>query len=162
MKKYFLAWVIAIPLALSGKETPKYLASAIPDSLRKGNVAVVREDDMIFTIHDDNRATLSSHFVITIFNPKASHFARQSSWYSKLRKISKFEGRVYNEHGFIIKDLKSSDIIDRSAYGDGTLFTDTRIKSVDLTQTTYPYTVEFDLEIEYKYLYHIEGSSLIP
>src|SRR5690349_19708469 len=111
------------------KEEPKYPVSTIPEELKQGVNAVVRHDEMIFTITADNRAVLRARMVVTIFNSNANRYAHRSEWYSKLRKITKFEGEVYNEFGKSIKKLKSSEIIDNSAYGGGALHTDIRIKS---------------------------------
>lgn len=140
---------------------PKYPVSAIPEELKENVDAVVREDQMIFTILSDNRARLYSHMVVTIFNGRAKHYAERTDWYSKLRKITTFQGQVYDAAGAQIKKLKTSEIQDRSTYDGVTLFSDDRIKSADLTQNTYPYTVEFEVEVEYKFLYHIDGSYII-
>jgi hypothetical protein len=161
MKGWFIiAGCCWLTTALGGD--PKYPVSAIPAELKENVDAVVRDDQMIFTILADNRARLYSHYVVTIFNSRAKHYAERADWYSRLRKITAFEGLVYNAEGALIKKLKSSEISDHSTYdGGGTLHSDDRIKSADLTQSTYPYTVEFEIEVEYKYLYEIDDSYII-
>ena len=61
--------------------------------------------------------------------------------------------------GNVLKKLKTSDIYDQSQY-DGSLFSDNRLKVADLSQGTYPYTVEFEYEIEQKALLHAPGFEL--
>ena len=162
MKTSLWLFAVLICFTSNAKEDPKFPASAIPENLKKNVVAVVREDEMVYTIAADNRATLHGHYVVTIFNRKADYIAEFSDWYSKLKKISKFEGTVYNAEGLIVKRVKGNDVSDQSVYETGTLYTDTRTKSIDLSQSEYPYTVEFEYDVEYRFLYHINGSSIIP
>lgn len=154
---YFL-FCAFLSIVVCAKDKSKYPVSAIPEELKKDAIAVIREDDMVFTITDDNRASLHCHLVVTIFHPKGNYYSEHSEWYSKLRKIAKFEGRVYDEQGLLIKELKGNEVIDRGAYGDGALHTDIRIKSATLIQNAYPYTIEFEYDIEYKFLYSIDDS----
>ncbi len=159
-----MSWLLLCTLiytSVLAKEDPKYPVSAIPEDIKKDVNAVVREDVKIFTIHSDSRATLHALIVVTIFNSKASDFAEHSEWYSKLRKITKFEGKVYNENGEVIKKLKANEIIDNSAFDGSALHSDLRIKYADLSQAVYPYTIEFEYDIDYKFLYHIDGSEVI-
>ena len=143
MKTPLCLLILLMPLLGTTKDDPKFPVSAIPENLRKNVIAVVREDDMVYTINADNRATLHGHYVVTVFNPKGDRLAEFSEWYSKLKKVLKFEGTVFNADGTIIKRVKGNDVVDQGVYESGTLYTDTRVKSIDLSQSEYPYTVEF-------------------
>ncbi|HEX6227227.1 MAG TPA: DUF3857 domain-containing protein [Chryseolinea sp.] len=162
MKTALCLLILMMPFLGITKDDPKFPVSAIPENLKKNVIAVVREDEMVYTINADNRATLHGHYVVTVFNPKGDRLAEFSEWYSKLKKVLKFEGTVFNAHGTIIKRVKGNDVVDQGVYESGTLYTDTRVKSIDLSQSEYPYTVEFEYDVEYKFLYHINGSSIIP
>lgn len=153
-----IALVLIVISNVWAKEDPRYPVSQIPEELRTGAYAVVREDDMAFTILSKSSATLRTHFVVTIFNEKGKHFARQSVWYDKLRKITSLKAQVWDANGNLIKRLKSSEIPDRSAF-DG-MYDDTRVKVIDLIQGRYPYTVEVEYEVAYKFLFHIDGSAI--
>ncbi len=59
-----------------------------------------------------------------------------------------------------IKKLKKSDIIDRSL-GTGNLFDDTRLQIADLQHGQYPYTVEFEVELKFNYLFHIPAYHVV-
>lgn len=152
-------WFLAVVVAHAGEI--KYPVSEIPDDLKQNVNAVVREDKMVFKIVAQDRATLYTYMAVTIFNGSAKHFAQRTIGYDKLSKLSSFSGSVYDASGKLIKKLKNSDIIDQSAYDGVTLFSDNRYKSADLTQATYPYTVVFEHEMDYKFLYYIPGSSFI-
>lgn len=150
--------LFAFALSTQAKEQPRYPVSAIPDELKKGAHAVVREDAMEFTIDSKSTASLKVHWVVTILNANAKRFATQAVWYDKLRKISSMKAQVLDADGQVIKRLKNNEITDHSAF-EG-MFSDNRMKVADLTQGRYPYTVEFEYEVTYKFLYAIDGSAI--
>lgn len=156
---------LAILLLLTGLHgnaaDNKFPVSDIPEELRKNVNVVVREDEVVFTIIDKNKAKEVNHFAVTIFNAKGKDFAERSFFYDKFTKISSLEASVYDSNGKLIKRLKKGDIEDQAAF-DGSLFSDNRLKTFDLTQGFYPYTIEFTCETEYSYLYSIDGTYLIP
>ncbi|MBS1506882.1 MAG: DUF3857 domain-containing transglutaminase family protein [Bacteroidetes bacterium] len=158
MKKFNLSLVFLISAFSLFAGDLKYPVSAIPAELKENVDAVIREDHMRFTILDKNRANFYAHMVITIFNENGNDYASETVLYSKLIKVIDINGFVYNAEGKQIKKLKNSEIYDQSAFDGFSLYSDNRIKAINLTQATYPYTVEIEYEIEYKYLYAIPSS----
>lgn len=140
---------------------PKYPVSSIPEELRKDVNVVVREDQMTFKIHSKSRSTLKVLLVVTIMNGNGKHWATNDIGYDKLTKITSFKGTAYDAQGNVIKKLRSNEIYDQSDF-DGSLYSDNRFKSADLSQNIYPYTVEFEYETEHKFLYSIPSSTIIP
>lgn len=151
-------WV-ALPFWVAAKGDPRYSASTIPATMKEGMYAVVRDDFTRFEILAINKSRIKVHKVITILNENGKYLATEAVFYDKLEKIVSISGTAYDANGNVIKKLKNSEIADRSAY-DGSLFTDNRYKLLDLTQSTYPYTVEFEYESERKYLYSIPSFAL--
>lgn len=135
---------------------PKYPVAAIPDDLKKDVNVVIREDHMVFKIISQSKATHTVRLVATIMTPNGKRYATHSADYDKLSKITSFKASVYNENGELIRKAKGNEIIDESDF-DG-LYSDNRSKSIDLSQPSYPYTVEFEYEVEYKFLFFIPGS----
>jgi len=140
----------------------KYAVASIPEELKKDVHTVVRLDKTIHTIHTQSTASLFVHYVVTILAPQGKDFAIMRIDYDKLTKVKGIRGTVYDAFGNATKKLKTADIVDRSAYDGVSLFSDNRYKLADLSQGSYPYTVEFEYELEYKFLYSIPGSTLIP
>ncbi len=136
----------------------KYPVSAIPEEMKKGVDAVVREDNMRYEIKSRSSAVFYVHEVVTILNDNGNYHARQVLGYDKNSKIVDFNGLVYDAAGKLIKKLKKSEIYDQAAFDGFSLYSDNRLKAVNLIQATYPYTVEFEYQIEYKYLYAIPTS----
>jgi len=143
---------------LYARDPARYAVSDIPEDLRKGSHAVIREDLMYFTIHSKSTASLHVRMVVTIFNENAKRFAKQAVWYDKLRKITSFKAQALDADGNEIKRLRNNEFTDQSAF-EG-MFSDNRVKIADLTQGRYPYTAEFEYEVEYKFLYDIVGSAI--
>jgi transglutaminase-like putative cysteine protease len=154
-----LALILIIGLGLNVfAANPKYNVSGIPDELKEGMYAVIRESDNKFFIEDRSHTVQHVHLVITILNAKAKRHASLSVFYDKLTKIESLKAAVYDAEGNTIKKLKQSEFIDQS-YISG-FFEDDRMKYADLSQTVYPYTVEFDYVVSTRYLFTIPGFEL--
>jgi transglutaminase-like putative cysteine protease len=161
MHKAIVAGCLFLIFSQVHGQLARFPIAAIPEELKKNVNAIVRQDRMTYTIFSKGKGKVHAYFAVTILNAKAKHLADFSLDYDKLSKITLLTGSVYDAAGKLIKKLKTTEIIDQS-YSDGAMFSDIRIKSVDLTQGFYPYTVEFEYITEYNYLYNIDGSTIIP
>jgi hypothetical protein len=161
IKRSLIIAAVFFPLA-GWCDDPKYPVSAIPEELKKEMNGVVRQEQMTYRILSKSKAKVNCLYVVTILNPKAKEFSSLTLSYSKLIKITDFTASVYNAEGKLIKKLKNKDIIDQSGYDGMSLYSDLRIKHADMSQAVYPYTVEFEYEKEYDYLYAIDEPSIIP
>ncbi len=140
---------------LPAKDELQYPVSQIPENLKAGMYAVLREKQERFEIISINQSKYYCRQVITLLNPQAKRFATTTLAYSKLTRLTIVTAKVYSAEGHLIKRLKSHEIQDFSAFDGFSLFSDNRLKRMDLTQAVYPYTVEIEYELEYGYLYGI-------
>jgi hypothetical protein len=131
----------------------QYPVSQVPEDLKKGMYAVIRFQEMQWDIQSKSSTSIYFKQVITILNAKANDHAKIVVGYDKLRSIKSLKGIVYDANGKEIRKLKQSDIRDQSSFDGFSLYSDNRLKYADLTQATYPYTVEFEYEVQLKYLY---------
>lgn len=134
---------------------PKYNASTIPEELKTGMYAVIREQDSKFFINSRNSSTIQFRLVVTLLNSHAKRYATITLGYNKLLKIETLKAIVYDAEGNEIRKLKQNEIIDQSSISDYSLYEDSRIKHADLSQSIYPYTVVFEYTLSMKYLYSI-------
>lgn len=163
MKNILLSiWFFSGFLNGYSSDDPKYPFSQIPAELKENVNVVVRQNEMVYTILAQDRATLHVHEVITILNEQGKRYGSEVISYDKLSRVTTFKGVSYDAFGQVIKKLKPSDIYDQSAYDGFSLYSDNRIKAAQLSHGSYPYTVEFEYEIEYKYLFMIPGFAIIP
>jgi transglutaminase-like putative cysteine protease len=72
--------------------------------------------------------------------------------YDRLRKITVFDGTLYDANGQQLKKVKNKDIKDYSAVQNNML-DDNRIKVYDFNYRVYPYTVEYEVEIKFNNTY---------
>jgi len=160
MKRLVFVLACSVAVATFAKETPKFPVSAIPEELKKDVNAVFREDQAFFSILSRSRATYRVYKVITILNANGKDYASDAVGYDKLTKINLLRATVYDADGFVVSKLKNSEISDRSVFDGVSLFSDDRMKSFDLSQGAYPYTVEIEYEEEFKFLFYIPGFSV--
>jgi transglutaminase-like putative cysteine protease len=158
MKTAFVCFVFLATTAFA--KDIKYPVNAIPEALKKNAHVVVREDETIFKIHSRKSATVHVHYVATIMNSNGKDYAEREIYYDKLSKVSGLKAIAYDANGEVIKRLKPGDIRDRSAFDGVTLFSDNRVKEIDLTQSGYPYTIDVEYDIDYNFLLFIDGSTV--
>jgi hypothetical protein len=147
----FLLLLFSFPV--NAADEPKYPVSLIPEEMKKGMYAVIRNKEIRIDIQSKSSSSYYSKQAITILNSKAKEYAIVGVGYDKLRSIKFMKAVVYDAFGKEIKKLKQSDIKDESEFDGFSLLSDNRSKSADLSQATYPYTIEFEYEVQLKFLY---------
>ena len=144
--KLFLSGILVIIVTLSSAQD--YSVSNIPKELREGANAVMRLDEMEFTIYSSKKATKKVHYVVTILNSKANSHAKVYLGYDKLQTINYLSGKIIDQNGKEVKRIKKNEIRDYSSY-DGSIYSDNRLKYLDLRYPQYPYTIEIEYEKSY-------------
>ncbi len=138
-------------LKISAGADPKYPVNQIPEDLKKGMYAVIRDSKTEIKISNTSKLVWHEYKAITIFNVKGNRNGIEAVYYDKLSKVNFFKGTVYDAQGNVIKRLKGNEIEDQSAVSGFSLYEDDRVKVGDLRQAQYPYTVEFEYEVEYEF-----------
>ena len=127
-------------------EGNKYAISDIPAELIFDGGAVIRNDEEIFEIEDISSATYQVTSAITIFNKEQQHFGILKLSYDNFRKIEELDGAIYNAKGKLVRELENSDIEDYAEFDGYSIYTDSRIKYVELYHNEFPYTIEISYE----------------
>jgi hypothetical protein len=132
------------------KNLPIYPAKDISPKLKKDANAVCRNYEHEFELLDYGRAIEKVHLVVTIFNEKGDRFSKLILPYDPSQKIKSITGRCYNEWGLPSDKLKNDAIQDINYTTSGTIYDDLRIKLAEFKATNiYPYTVDYQFEIDY-------------
>ena len=142
-----LCFLFVIPMFAGDGD---YAVSKISPALFKNANAVLRLEELRFEVISTKETRFKNHYVITILNEKGDHWAEFSEYYDKHREISSVEGILYDANGKQLKKVKKKDIEDLSGVSDGSLIDDNRIKHHNFYYRVYPYTIEYDIEIENK------------
>ncbi len=127
----------------------KYPVSAIPDSLKKSALAVIRNEEIIFDIKNIEKATLQVRYVVTILKKAGVEQSYFIQPYDQFRKITNLKGIVYDASGEVVKKIKTEDIHDMSLTTGSSLFVDSRVKAIDPEYLKFPFTVEYSYEVDY-------------
>lgn len=143
--------LVIIASSLLGKEKDQilYPATTIADVLKKDAYAVCREYRQEFELIDYGKAIEKVYLVITVLEENGDHFSKLILPYDKSKKIKSISGRIYNEAGFPDDKLKSNEIQDVNYTSAGQIYDDLRLKLADFKTKTYPYTIEYQYEIEH-------------
>lgn len=158
MKRINLIW--AIILISTNAFAVSYSVATIPDSLKLGANAVYRLDQFTYRILAANHSIERSHIVVTILNGQGKRLATEMVQYDKQSTVRFFTTQVYDAQGVLVRKFKNSEIQDYAASGSS-LYEDDRVKVVDASQPTYPYTVEFEYEVERNYMLHIPSWAVL-
>jgi hypothetical protein len=134
-----------ITLSLHATETEnQYAVGNIPKSLLVNANAVVRNDEMLYTIEDIGHSSVKIKHAITLLNDKASDYRYYRIPYNQFIKISGIKAYVYDSNGDLVLNAHP-DITDVSnSYED--LANDNRYWLISFPVRKYPYTLEIEYE----------------
>jgi hypothetical protein len=145
MKPFILLFSILVPACMLAQD---YNAELIPDSLLKSADVVKRNEEYILTIKSPSKHIIYEKHTYTILNSSGSNYAHYLSYYDKFSSINSVTGKLFNKTGKQIKHSKKSDWKDQSAFDGFSLLSDTRYKENEFYSADYPYTVEYEEEVE--------------
>jgi hypothetical protein len=125
----------------------KYPVSAIPATLKENAHVVIRDVNVELNILSLNKVKYKSTIVYTILDDKGAAYAKLVCPYNFLLKVDELSGKLYNDSGRAIREMKEKDVFDFSTFGSSSVFhTDSRIKKFDFGYSKYPFTVAYSIE----------------
>ena len=142
MRKLFYILLI-LPCGLRAQN---YSTATIPDSLRKGAEAVLRDEEVTLEIKSPGKAVEKKREVYTILNAHGDDDARYVAEYDKFTSVDGVEGILYDSLGKVIRRAKRKDMQDRSYVDESSLATDARFLLHSFYYQVYPYTVDYQHE----------------
>jgi hypothetical protein len=151
LKYYFFLLCCAFSALASGKEDKlDYAVSNIPEDLKTGASAVIRNYQTQVRILEPGKAKISSVIAITILKSESNFNRVYQDIYDNYSKIDLLEGYLYDANGIFIKNVRGNEAIDRSYSSENDFINDVRIKIIELTGSSLPCTVEFKEEKIFK------------
>lgn len=116
----------------------------IPKKLKENANAIIRLNKTVINIEAVDRLVIEQQRIVTVFNKLGKKHINAYKHYNKDTKITKLSATIYDALGNKIKKYSKSDFQDVSAIDGGTLYSDSRVKFLEHTPTSYPYTVLFE------------------
>lgn len=128
----------------------QYDVANISADLLKGSTAVVRNEQLNMMVRSESSATMTYSTAITILSRNSEGLAAMSEYYDKFSSVYNLKATMYDGKGQKIKTYKSSDFKNRSLTSDGTLYDDNRAVELSFYNASYPFTVEYSYEKDFK------------
>lgn len=130
----------------SFSQNVSFSSSSIPEDLKDNASAVIRTNNVDIILNSVKEMVVSTKRVITVLSKKGDKHVDAYVHYDSNVKIKELQVLVFNALGKEIKKIKKNDFRDVSAVDGGTLYSDSRVKYLDYTPVSYPYTIEFTSE----------------
>lgn len=146
IKSVVIILIILSTAHLSSQEN-LYSYSTIPEKLKQNANVVVRMHQVDISVNSINNMDVSEKRIVTVLNKQGNDNIGAFVHYDKNVKIKDLEVLVFNQLGNEIKRIKKNDFKDVSAVDGGTLYSDSRVKYLEYTPISYPYTVEFKYSV---------------
>ncbi len=124
---------------------------SLPENLTNNANAIIKYDEYSIDLISQDKMIIRHKAAVTIFNKKADYLAELTLFYDKGSSIKKVYMEFYDATGKRIKKVKKSDFDDYSATGSSTLYSDNRVKHYSHTAISYPYTVYYEYELNWRY-----------
>jgi hypothetical protein len=142
MKIFVLILLGFLSINLIAKEI-KYPVFEIPEDLKAGSNAVIREYKIEKEIVSPSLVKTTTTFVITIFNKSAQELGYFREAYDEQSSIRNYKLTLYNQVGEQMDKDRGSDFNDVAAFDGFSLFTGVRLVFNRAFSNNFPYTIEY-------------------
>ncbi|TWO33381.1 DUF3857 domain-containing protein [Seonamhaeicola sediminis] len=122
------------------------ISLTIPNNLKENANAVIREHSIDVTLRSSSDMHVVQKRVVTVLNKQGNDHIDAYLYYDDNKRIISLEAIVFDAFGRQIKKIKKKDFKDVSAVDGGTLYSDSRVKYLEYTPISYPYTIEISCE----------------
>ncbi len=128
-----------------------YSALSIPGHLMENADQVVRLERLEFRVKDEKEGVLYHKKVVTLLNDRNTE-GELILPYDNDTRINSLQIHIYDALGRQVRKigLKDKEIEDRAAVDGFSIYIDTRYKRFKAAHASYPFTVEYELEITAK------------
>lgn len=148
IKKAFFFYSVLMSFYSFGQKKLNVSATDVSDDLKKDAHKIIVDRTESVDIINQNILRNTSSETILILDKEGVKSVDLSLYYDKLRKIKSLETKIYNAGGELIKTFREKDFSDASIADGFSIFTDDRIKYINLEHYQYPFFIKFDYEIE--------------
>lgn len=151
MKKLIgLTLVLCFGFGISTSQAQSfYPALTISKDLSENANSVIRNEVNVFKVKSTSEGSFYFRQVVTILNEK-DHANIFYVPYDKDSKVTQIKATLYDALGTKVRKIKPTEIQDRSLIADFSVYQDDRFKYLEIKHSSYPYTIEFEYEMNLK------------
>ena len=146
MKRLYTLLLLTVFVNTAFANNPLYAVSNIPDSLLESANTVIRHSYQQYQVKGIGTAYEKIKVAITILNNKSKQDDLRV-YYDQFTKVGKIKAKLYDAYGKKIRDINKSEINDYAAFDGFSIYNDLRLKYIDFTYGSYPYTIEYEYDI---------------
>ena len=137
-----------VSISVNSQQITDYSYTAIPSGLKENANAVIRLNNTIVDVDATDQMHIKVERVITVLNKLGNKSVGASVGYDNNSKIVKLSAKIYNALGDEIKKINRNKFVDVSAVDGGSLYSDSRMKYLEYTPISYPYTIKLTYEVK--------------
>ncbi len=147
-----LAWIflflLSVSFGYSQDELTSYLT--LPKELTVNANAVIRLNEITVEVKAINDVEISEKRIVTVLNENGIYKIGAAVGYDNDISVKDAEVIIYDKFGKQIKKIRERDFEDVSAVDGATMYSDSRVKYLEYTPTSYPFTAVFTSTIQTK------------
>lgn len=154
MKKLFLC-SLCVVLVLGCSGSSRVLDIGYGDYskenflLKIGANSTVRKSETVLEVKSVSEATLKVSEAVTIYEKEDKDLATIYLVHDSFKSIDYIKANIRDRNGIVIRSFDENDAADISLSGGGTFFSDSRIKILELLYNSFPYTIEYEYQVQY-------------
>ena len=148
MKPIFVFIFSFFFFTISFAQKTSYTISSIPDSLTQNANAVVRLNQLDILISSQRKMIITQKRIVSVLNEKGLEAIEAQEYYNKTTSVNSINAIIYSASGDELKKIKRKDFRDQCSIDGVTLFSDSRFIYLNYTPTEYPFTIEYNSEVE--------------
>jgi len=120
----------------------------IPNLLRENACAVIRFEEIVFSLQNKQQATERHRRIITVLSEKniASGYFEQH--FDKFKTLKNLKGKVFDARGNLLYEIKETDFQTKN-YSQVSYFQEVGMKFYVPQVVQFPYSVEYEWEFSY-------------
>lgn len=141
--------LLLISVIVNAQTEDLYKSFTVPAELVAKSNACIRYNSIHIEVKSFDKMTLTKKRIVTVYNKLGSRMLQAGAGYDDNISIKTLEAKIFDATGKEIKKVKKNDFVDESAVSGGTLYSDSRVKYLNYTPISYPYTMELTAVIEY-------------
>lgn len=145
---FLMAILLCVKTIAQAQEANILSSLTIPEILKTDANAVIRLQKTTITVTSPTQLIVKEKRIVTVLNKLGKTHVDAYKHYDEDTKITKLSAIIYDALGKKKKKYSKGDFRDVSAVDGGTLYSDSRVKVLEYTPTSYPYTIV--IESEYK------------
>ncbi|WP_271406992.1 DUF3857 domain-containing protein [Tenacibaculum soleae] len=145
---FLMAILLCVKTIVLAQEANILSSLTIPEILKADANAVIRLQKTTITVTSATQLIVKEKRIVTVLNKLGKTHVDPYKHYDEDTKITKLSAIIYDALGKKKKKYSKGDFTDVSAVDGGTLYSDSRVKVLEYTPTSYPYTIV--IESEYK------------